>query len=83
MYDHPGDAPWAFTGGTIHKVIVNVSGDPWVYREKEVIAAFARLTTTQDGARWPRHGDPLRSSGGSGHRGADDECFDGWGSAPG
>jgi arylsulfatase len=40
--DYPGDAPWAFTGGTIHKVIVNVSGDPWVDREKEVRAAFAR-----------------------------------------
>jgi arylsulfatase A-like enzyme len=40
--DYPGDAPWPFTGGTIHKVIVNVSGDPWVDREKEVQAAFAR-----------------------------------------
>jgi arylsulfatase len=40
--DYPGDAPWAFTGGTLHKVIVNVSGDPWVDREKEVQAAFAR-----------------------------------------
>jgi arylsulfatase A-like enzyme len=40
--DYPGDAPWAFTGGTIHKVIVNVSGDPWLDREKEVQAAFAR-----------------------------------------
>jgi arylsulfatase len=39
--DYPGDAPWAFTGGTIHKVVVNVSGDPWVDREKEVQAAFA------------------------------------------
>jgi len=40
--DYPGDAPWPFTGGTIHKVIVNVSGDPWIDREKEVQAAFAR-----------------------------------------
>jgi arylsulfatase A-like enzyme len=40
--DYPGDAPWAFTGGTIHKVIINVSGDPWVDREAEVRAAFAR-----------------------------------------
>jgi len=39
--DYPGDAPWAFTGGTIHKVIVNVSGAPFVDREKEVAAAFA------------------------------------------
>lgn len=40
--DYPGTAPWPFTGGTLHKVVVNVSGDPWVDREKEVAAAFAR-----------------------------------------
>jgi len=40
--DYPGDAPWPFTGGTIRKVIVNVSGDPWVDREAEVRGAFAR-----------------------------------------
>jgi hypothetical protein len=40
--DYPGDAPWPFFGGTMHKVVINVSGDPWVDREKEVIAAFAR-----------------------------------------
>jgi hypothetical protein len=40
--DYPGDSPWAFTGGTIHKVIVDVAGDPWVDLDKEVQAAFAR-----------------------------------------
>jgi arylsulfatase len=40
--DYPGDSPWAFTGGTIHKVIVDVAGDPWVDLEKEGQAAFAR-----------------------------------------
>jgi arylsulfatase A-like enzyme len=40
--DYPGDAPWAFTGGTLHKVIVNVSGAPFVDLEKEYIAMFAR-----------------------------------------
>jgi arylsulfatase len=40
--DFPGEAPWAFTGGTIHKVIVNVSGAPFVDLEKEYIAMFAR-----------------------------------------
>jgi hypothetical protein len=40
--DYPGDAPWAFFGGTIHKVVVNVSGAPFVDVEKELIAAFAR-----------------------------------------
>ena len=40
--DYPGDSPWAFVGGTIHKVIVDVAGEPWVDLEKEVAAAFAR-----------------------------------------
>jgi arylsulfatase len=40
--DYPGTSPWAFTGGTIHKVIVDVAGDPWVDLEKEGQAAFAR-----------------------------------------
>jgi arylsulfatase len=40
--DYPGDAPWAFTGGTIHKVIVDVSGDPVVDLQREAQAAFAR-----------------------------------------
>jgi arylsulfatase len=40
--DYPGTAPWAFTGGTLHKVIVDVAGDPWVDLEKEGAAAFAR-----------------------------------------
>ena len=26
--DHPGDSPWAFVGGTIQKVVVDVAGDP-------------------------------------------------------
>jgi arylsulfatase len=39
--DYPGDAPWPFTGGTLHKVVINVSGEPFVDREKEVAAAFA------------------------------------------
>jgi arylsulfatase len=40
--DYPGKSPWAFTGGTIHKVIVDVAGDPWVDLEKEAQAAFER-----------------------------------------
>jgi arylsulfatase len=40
--DYPGTSPWAFAGGTIHKVIVDVAGDPWVDLEKEVQAAFSR-----------------------------------------
>ncbi len=40
--DYPGEAPWAFIGGTIHKVIVNVSGAPFVDIERELVAMFAR-----------------------------------------
>jgi arylsulfatase len=39
--DYPGDAPWAFVGGTVHKVVVDVSGAPVVDLEKEMRAAFA------------------------------------------
>ncbi|MGE5211410.1 MAG: arylsulfatase, partial [Acidobacteriota bacterium] len=40
--DYPGKAPWAFTGGTLHKVIINVSGEPFVDLEKDYVAMFAR-----------------------------------------
>jgi arylsulfatase A-like enzyme len=40
--DYPGDSPWAFVGGTIHKVTVDVAGEPWVDLEKELAGAFAR-----------------------------------------
>jgi arylsulfatase len=40
--DYPGDSPWAFAGGTIHKVTVDVAGDPWADLEKEAEAAFRR-----------------------------------------
>ena len=34
--------PFAFTGGTIAKVVVDVSGTPYVDRERELALAFAR-----------------------------------------
>jgi arylsulfatase A-like enzyme len=40
--DYPGDSPWTFVGGAIHKVILDVAGEPWVDLEKDVAAAFAR-----------------------------------------
>ena len=40
--DYPGESPSAFAGGRIHKVLVDVAGDPWVDLEKEAQAAFAR-----------------------------------------
>ena len=40
--DYPGESPWAFVGGTIHKVLVDVSGDPFVDLAEEARMAFAR-----------------------------------------
>jgi arylsulfatase len=39
--DHLGEAPWAFTG-TVHRVVVDVSGEPFVDIEREAVALFAR-----------------------------------------
>ncbi len=36
--DYPGAVPWEFTGGTINRVAVDVSGDPTVDLEREAIA---------------------------------------------
>ena len=35
-------APYAFTGGTIAQVIVDVSGQPYMDVERELAAAFAK-----------------------------------------
>ena len=40
--DYPGARPWAFSGGTIHEVVVDVSGDPFIDVEKEAAGAFMR-----------------------------------------
>jgi len=40
--DYPGPRPWAFTGGTIREVVVDVSGTPFVDLEKEAAGAFMR-----------------------------------------
>jgi hypothetical protein len=40
--DYPGDRPWAFAGGTIHKAVIDVSGEPFVDLAREASAAFAR-----------------------------------------
>jgi arylsulfatase A-like enzyme len=40
--DYPGTRPWAFTGGTIRQVQVNVSGKPYVDLEREAVAMMAR-----------------------------------------
>jgi arylsulfatase len=40
--DYPGVRPWAFTGGTIHRAMVDVSGEPFVDLAAEVRMAFMR-----------------------------------------
>ena len=40
--DYPGTLPWTFTGGTIHRVAVDVSGDPYVDLQREAVAMMSR-----------------------------------------
>jgi arylsulfatase A-like enzyme len=40
--DYPGTAPHAFTGGTIDRVAIDVSGEPYVNLEREAVAMMAR-----------------------------------------
>jgi hypothetical protein len=40
--DYPGTQPHAFTGGTLHRVAVDVSGEPYVDLEREAVAMLAR-----------------------------------------
>ena len=40
--DYPFERPWAFSGGTIERVIVDVSGEAYVDVEKEAIAMMSR-----------------------------------------
>jgi arylsulfatase A-like enzyme len=40
--DYPGTRPWAFTGGTIAQVVVDVSGEHFIDIEKEALAMMKR-----------------------------------------
>lgn len=40
--DYPGEAPWSFTGGTILRAAVDVSGEPFVDLAAEARIAFLR-----------------------------------------
>ncbi len=40
--DYPGERPWHFAGGTIHRVAVDVSGEPYLNLEREAEAMLAR-----------------------------------------
>lgn len=41
-HDYPGTRPWAFTGGTLHRVAIDVSGEPFVDLEREAAAMLSR-----------------------------------------
>jgi arylsulfatase len=40
--DYPGAAPWTFTGGTVRRVAIDVSGEPYVDLEREAVAMMSR-----------------------------------------
>ena len=40
--DYPGELPWAFHGGTIIRVIVDVSGEAYVDLEQESMGMMSR-----------------------------------------
>ncbi|MFI7166802.1 arylsulfatase [Rhodococcus erythropolis] len=40
--DYSGTAPWAFTGGTLNRVAIDVSGEPYVDLEREAVAMLSR-----------------------------------------
>ena len=40
--DYPGAMPWIFTGGTIKRVAVDISGEPCVDLEREAVAMLSR-----------------------------------------
>ena len=40
--DYAGSAPWAFTGGTIKRVAIDVSGERYVDLEREAVAMMSR-----------------------------------------
>ena len=40
--DYAGERPWGFTGGTIKRVAVDVSGEPYLDLEREAAAMLAR-----------------------------------------
>ena len=40
--DYPGESPWPFTGGTIQRAAVDVSGEPFVDLAAEARMAFMR-----------------------------------------
>ena len=40
--DYAGEAPYRFTGGTINRVAVDVSGEPYLDLEREAQAMMSR-----------------------------------------
>ncbi len=45
--DYPGERPWAFVGGTIKRVMIDVSGESFIDLAAEARAAFARQSLAE------------------------------------
>ena len=55
--DYPGQRPWPFTGGTVKRVVIDVSGQAFVDLAKEAAAAFARQLPSVGSSRLPAAGE--------------------------
>ena len=52
--DYPGERPYRFTGGTIKRVAVDVSGEPYIDLEREAQGdAHARVERADEPSRSP------------------------------
>ncbi len=40
--DYPGEAPYTFTGGTLDRVAIDVSGEPYLDLEREAALMLMR-----------------------------------------
>jgi arylsulfatase len=40
--DYPGQSPWPYAGGTVNRVLIDVSGEPFADLAREAEAEYAR-----------------------------------------
>jgi hypothetical protein len=43
--DYPGESPYRFTGGTINRVAIDVSGEPYMDLEREAALMLMRVSS--------------------------------------
>ncbi len=61
--DYPGEHPYPFTGGTIRRVAVDVSGEPYVDLEREAAAMLSREYPDRDQRTGAREAPPTTAPG--------------------